>query len=113
MLLELEQRGIVCSSGSACAAGSDEPSHALLAIGLDPDVARTSVRFTLGTETTRDEIDETIARVRDAVDPPQLARLTPPVDSWSVAEPTVGERRQRQEHQRDRERPERSRAGSP
>ena len=67
VLLELEQRGIVCSSGSACAAGSDEPSHALLAIGLDPDVARTSVRFTLGTETTRDEIDEVIARVTDAV----------------------------------------------
>jgi cysteine desulfurase len=67
VLLELEQRGIVCSSGSACAAGSDEPSHALLAIGLDPDVARTSVRFTLGTETTRDEIDETVTRIADAV----------------------------------------------
>ena len=67
VLLELEQRGIVCSSGSACAAGSDEPSHALLAIGMDPEVARTSVRFTLGTETTREEIDETVARVADAV----------------------------------------------
>jgi cysteine desulfurase len=67
VLLELEQRGIVCSSGSACAAGSDEPSHALLAIGLDPDVARTSVRFTLGPETTRDEIDETVTRIADAV----------------------------------------------
>ena len=67
VLLELEQRGIVCSSGSACAAGSDEPSHALLAIGLDPDVARTSVRFTLGSETTRAEIDETVVRVAEAV----------------------------------------------
>jgi cysteine desulfurase len=67
VLLELEQRGIVCSSGSACAAGSDEPSHALLAIGLDPDVARTSVRFTLSAETTRGEIDETVIRVAEAV----------------------------------------------
>ena len=48
VLLELERRGIVSSSGSACAAGSDEPSHVLLALGIAPDVARTAVRFTLG-----------------------------------------------------------------
>ncbi|ANG86046.1 cysteine desulfurase family protein [Microbacterium aurantiacum] len=47
VLLELERRGIVSSSGSACAAGSDEPSHVLTAIGLDADVARTAVRITL------------------------------------------------------------------
>ncbi|GAA1470188.1 cysteine desulfurase family protein [Microbacterium thalassium] len=46
VLLELERRGVVSSSGSACAAGSDEPSHVLVALGIDPDVARTSVRFT-------------------------------------------------------------------
>lgn len=47
VLLELERRGVVSSSGSACAAGSDEPSHVLVALGIEPDVARTSVRFTL------------------------------------------------------------------
>lgn len=47
VLLELERRGVVSSSGSACAAGSDEPSHVLLAMGIAPDVARTAVRFTL------------------------------------------------------------------
>lgn len=46
VLLELERRGVVTSSGSACAAGSDEPSHVLLALGVDPVVAQTSVRFT-------------------------------------------------------------------
>ncbi|RKT36529.1 cysteine desulfurase [Microbacterium sp. AG1240] len=46
ILLELERRGVVSSSGSACAAGSDEPSHVLTALGLDADVARTAVRFT-------------------------------------------------------------------
>ena len=46
VLLELERRGIVSSSGSACAAGSDEPSHVLLAMGVAPDVAQTAVRFT-------------------------------------------------------------------
>jgi cysteine desulfurase len=47
VLLELERRGVVSSSGSACAAGSDEPSHVLLAMGVPPEVAQTAVRFTL------------------------------------------------------------------
>ncbi len=47
VLLELERRGVVSSSGSACAAGSDEPSHVLLAMGVAPEVAQTAVRFTL------------------------------------------------------------------
>lgn len=46
VLLELERRGVISSSGSACAAGSDEPSHVLLACGIAPAVAQTSVRFT-------------------------------------------------------------------
>ncbi|WP_375384623.1 cysteine desulfurase family protein [uncultured Microbacterium sp.] len=46
VLLELERRGIVSSSGSACAAGSDEPSHVLLAMGISAEVAQTAVRFT-------------------------------------------------------------------
>lgn len=48
VLLELERRGIVSSSGSACAAGSDEPSHVLLACGIDPREAQTAVRFSFG-----------------------------------------------------------------
>ena len=54
VLLELERRGVVSSSGSACAAGSDEPSHVLLALGVAPEVAQTSVRFSFG---HRAEID--------------------------------------------------------
>ena len=48
VLLQLERRGIVTSSGSACAAGSDEASHVLVAMGVPVDVARTAVRFTFG-----------------------------------------------------------------
>ena len=48
VLLELERRGIVSSSGSACAAGSDEPSHVLLALGIAPADTQTAVRFTFG-----------------------------------------------------------------
>lgn len=47
VLLELERRGVVSSSGSACAAGSDEPSHVLLALGVPAARAHTAVRFTL------------------------------------------------------------------
>lgn len=47
VLLELERCGVVSSSGSACAAGSDEPSHVLVALGIGPALAQTAVRFTL------------------------------------------------------------------
>lgn len=45
VLLELERQGVVCSSGSACAAGSDAPSPVLTALGFAPEVAQTAVRF--------------------------------------------------------------------
>jgi len=59
VLLELEGHGIVCSSGSACAAGSDEPSPTLTAMGLPAEVAQTAVRFTLAASTTAAELAET------------------------------------------------------
>lgn len=68
VLLELERRGVISSSGSACAAGSDEPSHVLLACGIAPELAQTSVRFTFGREPLPDEGPERLAAlVADAV----------------------------------------------
>lgn len=67
VLLELEARGIVCSSGSACAAGSDEPSPVLLALGIAPEVAQTAVRFTLPAEVTPAQATEVVDRVVAAV----------------------------------------------
>lgn len=52
LLLELENQGVICSSGSACAAGSTDPSHVLLAMGIPQDLAQTSVRFSFGHEAT-------------------------------------------------------------
>jgi cysteine desulfurase len=52
VLLQLEERDVIVSSGSACAAGSDDPSPVLLACGLAPEVAQTAVRFTLTHDTT-------------------------------------------------------------
>jgi len=63
VLLELERRGVVSSSGSACAAGSDEPSHVLLACGVDPKVAQTSVRFTFGREPLAAELPDRLAQL--------------------------------------------------
>src|SRR5690606_13330844 len=48
ILLELERRGVISSSGSACAAGSDEPPHVLVACGFAPEAAWASVPFTFG-----------------------------------------------------------------
>ena len=68
VLLELEQRDVVCSSGSACAAGSDEASHVLLALGLDAEVAQTAVRFTLASTTTPDDLATAATATAQAVD---------------------------------------------
>lgn len=67
VLLELERRGVISSSGSACAAGSDEPSHVLLACGIEPEVAQTSVRFTFGTDLTPSDLSTAANAVGDAV----------------------------------------------
>ena len=56
LVLELERRGVIVSSGSACAAGSDEPSHVLLAIGIEPELAQTAVRFSFSHQTTAQEL---------------------------------------------------------
>ena len=66
VLLELERRGIVSSSGSACAAGSDEASHVLLALGMEADDARTAMRFTLPHGLTQN-LDAVATAVGEAV----------------------------------------------
>ncbi len=66
VLLELERRGVVSSSGSACAAGSADPSHVLLALGVDPDVAQTAVRLTLPS-TQREPLDAVADAIAAAV----------------------------------------------
>lgn len=57
LLLNLDLQGIAGSSGSACTSGSLEPSHVLLAIGLPHEIAHGSLRLTLGTGTTPEQID--------------------------------------------------------
>lgn len=68
ILLELERRGFIASSGAACAAGRDEPSHVLLACGYSDDEARTSVRFSVSHATSEDDLALAALALRDAVD---------------------------------------------
>ncbi|MBQ2725220.1 MAG: cysteine desulfurase NifS [Clostridia bacterium] len=67
LLLLLDDKGIAASSGSACTSGSLDPSHVLLAIGRPHEIAHGSLRLTLSHETTEEEIDKTIAAVKDVV----------------------------------------------
>ncbi len=60
MLLNLDLKGIAASSGSACTSDSSEPSHVLSAIGVPPDVAHGSVRFSLGRDNTEDDVEQVI-----------------------------------------------------
>lgn len=61
LLIMLDMEGICASTGSACASGSLDPSHVLLAIGLPHEIAHGSLRLTLGEETTKEELDTVVA----------------------------------------------------
>lgn len=63
LLIALDLAGIGVSSGSACMVGSVQPSHVLLAMGVAPEVASATVRFSLGKPTTEREIDDALARM--------------------------------------------------
>jgi len=72
LVIALDLKGLAVSSGAACSSGAIEPSHVLTAMGLRPNRARASVRFSLGKQTTAEDIDfalalvpETVARLRE------------------------------------------------
>ena len=67
ILLGLDMKGIAASSGSACSSGSLEPSHVLLALGQTAELARSSLRITLGKENTDAEVDWLLAALADLV----------------------------------------------
>jgi len=75
LVIALDLQGIACSTGAACSSGAVGPSHVLMAIGLSPDEARSSLRFSLGRTTTPEEIDQVIAVIPQAVE--RLRALSP------------------------------------
>lgn len=76
LLLLLDAQGIECSTGSACTAGVAQPSHVLLATGTDPDLARGTLRFSLGHTSTQDDIDAVAKTIGPAVERARAAGLT-------------------------------------
>ena len=71
LVIALDLKGLAVSTGAACSSGAIEPSHVLIAMGMRPDLARASIRFSLGKQTTEADIDfalslvpETVARLR-------------------------------------------------
>ena len=75
LVIALDLRGVACSTGAACSAGAIEPSHVLTAIGLPPEEARASLRFSLGHETTTADVETALAIIPGAVE--TLRELSP------------------------------------
>ncbi|WP_055493591.1 cysteine desulfurase family protein [Streptomyces sp. TP-A0356] len=76
LLLLLDAQGIECSTGSACTAGVAQPSHVLLATGADPDLARGTLRFSLGHTSTEADVEAVAKAIGPAVERARTAGLT-------------------------------------
>lgn len=82
MLIMLDMNGICASSGSACTSGSLDPSHVLLAIGLPHEVAHGSLRLTLGADTTKEDIDFTVDKIKEIVE--KLRSMSPLYEDYKA-----------------------------
>lgn len=67
LLMRLDREGVYASSGSACTSGSLEPSHVLLAMGISPREALSSLRLTVGKRTTEGDVDAAVEVIQEAV----------------------------------------------
>ena len=83
LVIALDLKGLACSTGAACSSGAVEPSHVLTAIGLAPEEARASLRFSLGRHTTSEDIDFALQVIPTAVE--QLRELSPTYRREEVA----------------------------
>lgn len=75
ILINLDLSGIAVSSGSACSSGSLEPSHVILALGVKEELAHSSIRFSLGKDTTKEEMDYTFDVLKASVE--RLRQMSP------------------------------------
>ncbi len=75
LLLNLDMKGICASSGSACTSGLLEPSHVLVAIGLEPEIAHGSLRITFGDDNTKEDVDFLVNTLVEVVN--KLRKMSP------------------------------------
>ncbi|QMU72415.1 cysteine desulfurase family protein [Streptacidiphilus sp. P02-A3a] len=73
LLMLLDARGIECSTGSACSAGVPQPSHVLLAMGVEPALARASLRFSLGHTSTEADVAALLAAIGPVIERARMA----------------------------------------
>jgi cysteine desulfurase len=85
VVLNLDLKGICASTGSACSSSSLEPSHVLLALGIPPQQAHSSLRLTLGRLTTQEDIDIVLE-----VLPPIIAKLRAMSPLLKRSQPAAG-----------------------
>ena len=84
LLMALDLEGVCVSSGSACMVGSVVASHVLLAMGLSPERAASAIRFSLGKETTADEIERTIEAITRVLNRRKSRAALPRDDGYAV-----------------------------
>jgi cysteine desulfurase len=87
--ISLDLKGVAVSTGSACASGSTEPSHVLMAIGLPRDSGYGSLRFSFGKYNTREDVDYTLEILQSVVE--KLRRLSPAASKKQTAAFTICE----------------------
>jgi len=75
LVIALDLKGLAVSTGAACSSGAIEPSHVLTAMGMSPDRARASIRFSLGQQNTMEEVEFAVGLVGEAV--ARLRELSP------------------------------------
>ena len=75
LVIALYLKGLACSTGAACSSGAIEPSHVLTAIGLPPEDARASLRFSLGRTNTEEEVEFALSMIPGVVE--HLRELSP------------------------------------
>lgn len=77
IVIAMDQHGVALSSGSACKSGSPEPTHVLIAMGRTEQEAHCSVRFSLSSDTSEEDIDETLAILAKVLEEKNTVRLIP------------------------------------
>ena len=90
-VIAMDLRGIACSTGSACSSGSLEPSHVLSAIGLKPEQARASIRFSLGRFNTDEDVDAALEILPAVVE--QLRAVSPHYRKEAVSAQLSGQQK--------------------
>ena len=83
LIIALDLKGLAVSTGAACSSGAIEPSHVLTAMGMCPERARASIRFSLGKQNTGEEMDFALSLVPATVS--RLRELSPVYNKTAVS----------------------------